>query len=86
MSAVLVGGVKDEPWVCAGNCRIEEPLGEVNPPLKPLRDPLPLSMPLEPFPLPLPSLPLPLPLCPPLPLPKDPSRLNFLRHESMLCV
>ena len=86
MSALLVDGAEDEPWVCAGNCRTAEPLGGVDPPLKPLRDPLPLSMPLEPLPLPLPSLPLPLPLCPPLPLPKGASRLNLLRHESMLCV
>ncbi len=86
MSAVLVDEAEEEPLVCVGNRRIAEPLGEVSPPLKPLRGPLPLSVPFDPLPLPLPPSPLPLPLCPPLPLPEDPNRLNLLRHESKLCV
>jgi hypothetical protein len=84
MSAVPVDGVEDEPCVCAGNCRTAEPLDKVNPPLKNLLDPLPLSKPLDPLPLPLPTLPLPLPLCPPLPLPNDPSPLSLLRHASSM--
>ena len=48
-SAGLLDGAVDDPWGCAGNCRTAEPLGAADPPLKPLRDPLPLAMPLEPL-------------------------------------
>ena len=87
MPAVLVWdevAEADEAVACKGSCKLADapvPL-EADPPLMPLRMPLPLKVLLPPLTRPLTYLPLPLLF----PLPIIVSRGTLFRQSSKLCV